>query len=153
MQHLETFRLLDDQERRLYSLETTILQSPERAGLYHDMAVIHTQRGEHDKARRRYIQAVLRDSNFAPAYHNLGNMQLRQGRLGEAMGLFRRALRADSTYVIAYRSLGNTYMRQQQVTAALATFEQGLRLDPGNEDLQKRIRLAREILQEARQQR
>ncbi|MBT3342293.1 MAG: tetratricopeptide repeat protein [Gemmatimonadetes bacterium] len=145
---LERFGQLDDQEQRMYGLEVTILQSPERATLYHDLAVIHSQRGETDKARRRYIQAVLRDSNFAPAYHNLGNIQLRQGRLREAMGLFRRALRADSTYVLAYRSLGNSYMRQRQVAAAIESFEAGLRHRPGDEDLTHRINLAREFMAE-----
>ena len=144
-------RELDDQERRIYGLEVTILQDPERATLYHDLAVIHTKRGETEKARRRYIQAVLRDSNYAAAYHNLGTIQLRRGQLREAMGLYRRALRADSTYVLAYRSLGNVYMRMRQVSAAINTFESGLRLEPDNEDLLNRARIAREILAESTQ--
>ncbi|MBU08625.1 MAG: hypothetical protein CME13_11730 [Gemmatimonadetes bacterium] len=148
---LERFRELDDQERRIYGLEVTILQDPERATLYHDLAVIHTKRGETEKARRRYIQAVLRDSNYAAAYHNLGTIQLRRGQLREAMGLYRRALRADSTYVLAYRSLGNVYMRMRQVSAAVNTFEAGLRLEPDNEDLLNRARIAREILAESTQ--
>ena len=145
------FRELDDQERRIYGLEVTILQDPERATLYHDLAVIHTKRGETEKARRRYIQAVLRDSNYAAAYHNLGTIQLRRGQLREAMGLYRRALRADSTYVLAYRSLGNVYMRMRQVSAAVNTFQAGLRLEPDNEDLLNRARIAREILAESTQ--
>jgi len=143
---LKRYRELDDQERRMYGLEITILQDPERATLYHDLAVIHTQRGETDKARRRYIQSVLRDSNYAASYHNLGTIQLRQGKLREAMGLYRRALRADSTYVLAYRSLGNVYMRMRQVEAAVGTFEEGLRHEPDSEDLLNRVQIAREIL-------
>ena len=143
---METFRRLNHQERKISSLKNTILNTPERAGLYHDMAVIYGQRGEFEKARRRYIQAVTRDSNFAPSYHNLGNIQLRNRRLREAMGLFRRALRADSTYVPAYLSLGNMHMRRREFEAALQTYDRGLRLDPDNANLSERAAIAREAM-------
>ena len=37
-------------------------------------------------------------------------------------------------------------MRLKQVSAAVETFKHGLRHAPGNEDLQNRARIAREIL-------
>ena len=55
---LETFRLLDDQERRIRSLKNTILKPPERAELYHDMAVIFGQRGEFGQRRAVAVHAV-----------------------------------------------------------------------------------------------
>ena len=53
--------------------------------------------------------------------------------------------------MLAYRSLGNVYMRMRQVSAAVNTFEAGLRLEPDNEDLLNRARIAREILAESTQ--
>ena len=104
------------------------------------------QRGEFEKARRRYIQAVTRDPDFAPAYHNLGNIQLRNRQLREAMGLFRRALRADSTYVLAYLSLGNAHMVRREPKAALRIYRRGLSFDADNARLLERAAMARAAL-------
>jgi len=143
---VETFRRLQDQERRMYALKNLILREPGKATLYHDLAVIHGQRGEFGKARQRYIQAVTRDTNYAACYHNLGNIQLRGGRLREAMGLYRRALRADSTYALAYLSMGNLHMMRREFAAAHEAYSAGLVLTPDDDALSKRAALASKAL-------
>jgi tetratricopeptide (TPR) repeat protein len=117
------------------------------------MGMVYSRRGQYDQARIHYLQAIARDSLFAPSYHNLGNIQLRQGRIKEAIGLFRRAIRTDSTYVLSYLALGNTQMRARQVPQALASYLRGLEIAPDNARLKRNAEMARQILTAAKKQR
>ena len=70
-------------------LRVSSLPLVDKAEIYHDMGMVYSRRGQYDEARIHYLQAIARDSLFAPSYHNLGNIQLRQGRIEEAIALFR----------------------------------------------------------------
>ena len=121
--------------------------------IYHDMGMVYSRRGQYDQARIHYLQAISRDSLFAPSYHNLGNIQLRQGRIEEAIALFRRAIGTDSTYVLSYLALGNTQMRVRQVPQALASYLRGLEIAPDNARLKRNAEMARQNLAAAKKQR
>ena len=149
---LDLYRRLEEQERGISSLKNTLLTTPDQATVYHDLGMIYSRRGQYDQAQIHYMQAISRDTSFAPSYHNLGNIQLRQGRFEAALDLFRRALQADSTYVLSYLALGNVQMRLQQVPLALASYLYGLRFAPDDLRLQRNVALARRILATARQQ-
>ena len=139
------YKALDEQENRIESLKTTLLARPDDAATYHDLAVLYGQRGQYAEARVRYLQAIGRDSTFAPAYHNLGNIYLRQGRIAEAERLFGQALQADSTYALSHLALGNTLMLRKDFSRAIGHFRQGLRHDPDNAKLRRNLAAAREI--------
>jgi Flp pilus assembly protein TadD len=127
-------------------MRNTLLTAPEKAEIYHDMGMVYSRRGEYDQARIYYMQAIVRDSTFAPPYHNLGNIQLRQGRLDQAKQLYRKALRADSTYVLSYLALGNAHMRSGQVPQAVDSYRRGLRFAPADPRLVRNLKMARQIL-------
>ena len=143
--HIAIYKELDEEENLIESMKTTLLTRPDDAATYHDLAVLYGQRGQYAQARVRYLQALARDSTFAPAYHNLGNIYLRQGQMAAAVQLFQRALWADSTYALSHLALGNSLMLRKEFTRAIAHFQQGLRHDPDNAKLRRNLALAQEI--------
>jgi tetratricopeptide (TPR) repeat protein len=147
---LDLYRRLDEEEREIFALKNTLLITPDKAELYHDIGRAYARRGQHDQARIHYLQAITRDSSFAPSYHNLGNTHLRQGQINKAIGLFHRALRADSTYVLSHLALGNAYMRTRQATQALASYRRGLQIDPNNAQLRRNAAMVQQILAAAK---
>jgi|GEM_PF-578035 len=147
---LGLYKELEEQENRISILLNTLMTYPDSATVYHDLATVYSQRGQLSEAHARYLQAIQRDSSFAPSYHNLGNLYLRRGAFDQALRLFDRALRADSTYVLAHLAMGNTLMLNKQFDRALEHFRSGLRHDPHNVTLQRNLSVARDIANSAR---
>ena len=147
---LGLYKELEKQESRISTLLNTLMTYPDSATVYHDLATVYSQRGQLSEAHARYLQAIQRDSTFAPSYHNLGNLYLRRGAYDRALSLFDRALRADSTYALAHLAMGNTLMLNKQFDRALEHFHSGLRHDPNNVTLQRNLSVARDIIKSAR---
>ncbi len=149
---LALYKSLEEQENRISILLNTLMTYPDSATVYHDLAIVYGQRGQWSEAHARYLQAIARDSSFAPSYHNLGNLYMRNGALDQAVRLFQRALRADSTYVLAHLALGNAQMLQKRFDRAMASFRSGLRHDPQNATLQRNLAVAEDIAAQARRE-
>ena len=147
---LELYKELEEQESLITTLLNTLMTYPDSAAVYHDLATVYSQRGQLSEAHARYLQAIQRDSTFAPSYHNLGNLYLRRGAFAQALALFERALRADATYALAHLAMGNTLMLNKQFDRALKHFHSGLRYEPNNVTLQRNLSVARDIIQSAR---
>jgi tetratricopeptide (TPR) repeat protein len=143
---LDLYRRLEEEEREIAAMKNTLLTAPDRAEIYHDIGAAYARRGQFSQAQSRYLQAIARDSTFAPSYHNLGNIKLREGQVSKAIRLFRSALRADSTYVLSHLALGNAHMRSRQVSQALESYRRGLLIDPNNPRLQRNAAMAEQIL-------
>lgn len=147
---LGLYKDLEEQENRISILQNTLMTYPDSATVYHDLATVYSQRGQLSEAHARYLQAIQRDTTFAPSYHNLGNLYLRRGAFDQALRLFGQALRADSTYALAHLAMGNTLMLTKQFDRALGHFHIGLRHDPDNVTLQRNLSVARDIVNSAR---
>ncbi len=150
---LALYRALEEQENRISILLNTLMTYPDSATVYHDLAIMYSQRGQWAEAHARYLQAIARDASFAPSYHNLGNLYMRNGALDQAERLFQQALRADSTYVLAHLALGNAQMLQKRFDRAMASFRSGLRYDPQNATLRRNLAVAQDIAAQARGER
>ena len=150
---LAIYKDLDEQENRIESMKNTLLVHPDRFKIYHDIAVIHGQRGEYELAKNRYLQAIERAPSFAPSHHNLGNIYLRQKNMAAAVREFQQALVADSTYALSHLALGNAHMMRREIDLAIGRFELALRYDPDSAVIRRNLVLAKKIRAESRPER
>lgn len=95
----------DDTEAEL-QLEQLILQYPDYAGPYVNLAIIYRRAGRIEEAKDALDRALLIDPGHAAANNQLGILHRSEGRFGEAEVAYLRAIETDPDYVLAYYNLG-----------------------------------------------
>ena len=95
----------DDTEAEL-QLEQLILQYPDYAGPYVNLAIIYRRGGRMEEARDALDRALLIDPGHAAANNQLGILHRWEGRFAEAEASYRSAIETDPNYVLAYYNLG-----------------------------------------------
>ena len=91
-------------------------------------------RGELDRARRCFEEALRLFPGYSAAHYNLGNVHLRALEREQAIAAYQRALELDDSNLDAWNNLGVAYLNLQRYGEALAQFETALRLAPRHAD-------------------
>lgn len=94
-----------------------------------------------DEAAREAFERMTQDFPELPEpYNNLALLHARAGRLDEARSALETALRNDPAQPVARRNLGDVYLR-----LAIQAWETAAPSMPGDPELERRIRLGREL--------
>ena len=112
------------------SFEQALLAAPENPLLHLNLAHMHTQRGDIERAQRAYKSASALDPNLADAHTGLANLAVLKGKLGQAEELFLTALRADGNDVSALLGLGNLLADRSDIAAATERAQHLMKLAP-----------------------
>lgn len=84
-----------------------------------NLAIIHSQRGDNQKAIDLLLRALEAGPNSAPVHYNLGMAYHRTGQLEKEMQCFRRAIELDPGHVLAHNNLGAALVNQGKVDEAI----------------------------------
>ena len=144
-------------------LEHLILEYPDYAGPYVNLAILYRGNGDVEQAIEVLNRALGLDSEHPAANNQLGMLLRAQGQFADAEAAYLRAIAADPEYALAYYNLGillDIYL--QRPAEALQHYEryQDLTLEPDRSvagwiiDLRRRLgitanatRVAQEVTQ------
>ena len=104
-----------------------------------------------DESEQKIEEAIRRMETMAQFYpfntevlFQLGRLYYNSDRIDEAIDLFQQIIRFAPNHANAHYSLGLAYERRGERGAALKEFEKVLELNPGNEDVIRKIEELRE---------
>ncbi len=97
---------------------------------YIALGQIETERGNLQKARRYYIDAVQMHPDTTAAYNSLGHVLLKLNRIDEADAVFREALSLDKTVASAAYGRGEVAVKRGQFSVARGYYEQAIQNTP-----------------------
>lgn len=109
------------------NLEASTL-NPADASAHYNLGLIHQQRNELDKARKRFERAVEIDNDELDSHYQLGRIARQQGRFADAIKHFEPVVANDPTHAQheVWRDIGATYLAAGQYEDALNAFERFL---------------------------
>jgi len=100
------------------------------AELYYFLGVALEERGQTDRAKEAYREAIRLKPDYADVYYNLGVIIAEEGGLEEAMKYYRRAIEIDPDYSTAHYNLGTLFQSQGKLDEAIWHYYQTLRVQP-----------------------
>ncbi|MBK1615256.1 hypothetical protein CKO44_17480 [Rubrivivax gelatinosus] len=120
--------------------ETALAQRPNDATLRFTRGVALLDLGRDAEAQDAFLRMTQDFPELPEPYNNLGLLYARAGRLEDARVALETALRNDPSQRIARRNLGDVMLR-----LALQSWEAAAAATPGDPELERRIRVAREL--------
>jgi Tfp pilus assembly protein PilF len=87
-------------------LEHLILEFPEYAGPYVNLAILYRTSDREDEAEEILDRALQLDPSHPAANNQLGMLLRTRGQFVAAEAAYKRAIAADDRYALAYRNLG-----------------------------------------------
>jgi tetratricopeptide (TPR) repeat protein len=100
------------------------------AELNYFLGIALEERGQTDRAKEAYREAIRLKPDYADVYYNLGVIMAEQGGSAEAMKYYRRAIEIDPDYSAAYYNLGALLQSQGKLDEAIWNYYQTLRVQP-----------------------
>lgn len=98
--------LSDDITEAELALETIVLEYPDYAGPYANLAILYLEDGRDAEARVALDAALSVNPEHAESNNQLGILLRKEGRFIEAEKAYRRAIQADAAYSLAHYNLG-----------------------------------------------
>ena len=83
-----------------------LLQYPDYAGAYINLAIIFAARDDDQAAENSLTDALMIDPLHPVALNQLGMLQRRQGKFAEAESAYQKAIEAQADYALAHYNLG-----------------------------------------------
>lgn len=120
--------------------ETALAQRPNDATLRFTRGVALLDLGRDAEAEDAFLRMTQDFPELPEPYNNLGLLYARAGRLEDARVALETALRNDPSQRNARRNLGDVMLR-----LALQSWEAAAAATPGDPELERRIRVAREL--------
>lgn len=127
-------------EAALARAEASLAQRPNDATLRFTRAVALMDLGRDAEALDAFQRMTQDYPELPEPYNNLGLLYARAGKLEEARVALETALRNDPSHRVARRNLGDVLLR-----LALQAWEAADAAQPGDPELQRRIRVGREL--------
>ena len=98
-------------------------------------------KGDPDTALRRFNQALILDSNFAPAYFGMAYVYSVQNKLDLTIQNYRKSIEKDPTFSHSYSNLGLALLYSDNPMEAFLNLKKALDIDPKNGDAHVNIAL------------
>ncbi|MEM7828685.1 MAG: tetratricopeptide repeat protein, partial [Candidatus Aenigmatarchaeota archaeon] len=104
--------------------------------VYYHLAIIHKNKGEHDKAQIYIdlaidnLQTAVISTQDATCYHILGLLFLEKGLLDKALENFQMALELEPQLIEAYNNIGVIYARKGLNQEAIKNYQMAINLEP-----------------------
>ena len=113
------------------------------------------KKGELEKARASYEEAVMRHPDDMEALYKVGKTAYTRKDYSAAIQAFEKVARSDksSPSLKEYASFnkGDSFLSQHHYESALKAYQEVLALNPTNEHAQKRIELTKKLMEEQKQ--
>jgi tetratricopeptide (TPR) repeat protein len=108
----------------------TVFKSPASHRARNNLGRVLADRGERERARIQFEEAIRLEPDYAEPYNNLGALHAQAGRFDAAQAHFGRAIELNSRYAQAYNNLGVALLRQGRVRKAASQLGQSVRIAP-----------------------
>lgn len=108
-----------------------------------NLGVALSERGELERAKVHYEEALRLRPHYAEVVNALGNAALDRGDTAEAIAHYSAALRIAPTYAIALNNLGYALARAGRIREAIPAYEEALRIDPALGKAENNLGIAR----------
>lgn len=113
--------------------------APDRAVLYHNLAVLNERTGSQVEAERLYRGALARDPSLLDTRHALGHLLLAAGRAQEAVVLIESVVAARPEDVEALINLAMAYQHLGRTADARSTYQRCLQSGPADLETRQRV--------------
>lgn len=100
------------------------------AELHYALGVALEEKGDLERAKTSYLEAVRLRKDFVDAYYNLGVLMAEQKKFEEAMGYYSQAVEVDPDCASAHYNLGVLLQSQGRIEDAIKHYNQTLRVEP-----------------------
>lgn len=117
-------------ERAVDLLNGALLQRPDFHFPHLNLAVIHADHGEFEKAEAHFRRAAQINPRYRTTRELWGEMLIKQGRTQEAVAQYAAAVETDKNNPALRNRLGMIYLEIGRPDLARAQFERAVRLNP-----------------------
>ena len=97
---------------------------------HNNLGLIYEERGDYEKARRCYLDALRIAPEFTLAYANLGNLLVKEGQLEEARQMYQKGLETNPEDAGLHNALGYLLARLGETDLARAHYREALAVAP-----------------------
>ncbi|MBM4055926.1 MAG: tetratricopeptide repeat protein [Planctomycetes bacterium] len=111
---------------------STLLREPDSIRAHHNLGVVYSSRGFHEKAEYEYKKTLEIKPNDAGAHYNLGNLYERKGLIEDAIVEYEKSIQFNPYHADAYNNLGNLLKKKNQYDAAAEMYKKAIRRNPFN---------------------
>lgn len=141
-------------ENKAWAQAKTTLQKltaayPKLSGPYVNLGIVYRQLGEHERAKKAYVRAIVANELNGDAYSELGLLHREQGRFEDAEAVYLRGVDIWPHHSAAILNLGilyDLYMGQWERALEQYTLYQSLQAEPNKKvkgwivDLERRLK-------------
>ena len=125
---------LDD--AALTAFEAAIKIEPKFTAALWSAGLIHKKKGESEKAKKYFQDAIASDATYGPAHLSLGQILLLEGAFADCRKSFDTAITgkdmSTSDKGEAYNGIGISYRYESNVAEAMKAFDKAIEIDPKN---------------------
>ncbi len=140
----DTSLALGDTDKALEYYQKSYDLNPNRAELNFNFAVVLSQSGNVEEARRHFELAAKQSPNLRfTIYRALSNIMLNAGSSEDAIAYAQRALVLNPRDAVLHNNLGIMFAQSGNTVKAIEHFAAALRIDPDFEQAQKNLAMAR----------
>ena len=106
-------------------------KNPQSARARNNLGRVLADRGDIERARQEFTEAIRIQPEFADPYNNLGALHAGAGRFDNAKRFFEMAIRRNPRYAQAYNNLGVLLLEVGKVHESAAALSLAVRIAPG----------------------
>lgn len=111
-------------------LQKAIELNPQSSGVYYNMGLVYSDKGNIDKAIQLYEKAIEQNPQDYRAYINLGLVYSQKGNLDKAIQLYEKAIELNPQNSIAYQNMGQVYSDKGNLDKTIQLYEKAIELNP-----------------------
>ena len=102
--------------------------------LYNLYGIIFLEKGEYEKAIKKFEMAVSNDPSFFKSYNNLGISLYKLKKYGEACKNYEKAIKLNQNFAEAHNNMGSSLLKLKKYNDAIEYFEKSINLNKDNVD-------------------
>ena len=137
-----TWRQVQPWQNSMTLFEHTVRVTQNNFLIHNKLGNVLFEKGEIEKARTHYQEALRINPYFMEAYNNIGNAFLYKGDVQRAIAYYTKALSEAPDYADAHNNLGFALARQGQIAEAIAHYQEALRIKPDFVQAQHNLEIA-----------
>lgn len=130
--YAKALKLVEEKEfeAAIETLEALVNAFPEHASAHNDLAVVHFENGNHDKALRHLERASELERDNVNTLRNLGSIYAAIGRMEDALVVYQRVIQKESQDPEAWLMLANVNCQLGRADDAKKNLTKVLEINP-----------------------
>jgi tetratricopeptide (TPR) repeat protein/serine/threonine protein kinase len=115
-------------EEAIGYLRAALALRSDSPGVYLNLGVALSAKGDLDGALRYYQAALQIDPDYAMGHNDVGTILHKKGQLDQAIAEYREALRLKRDHPVALRNLGHALSKQGMLNEAIACYREAIKI-------------------------